>query len=107
VTLKSAEGVVAGTATEQVGGRFSLARWPVDQVVREQRLVSVAPSSAAGDAAVSLRVAGGPEIFLGTVRIREVTRVFAAPTLGRPLAARFGDLISLVGFDLSSPVASP
>ncbi|HLZ09248.1 MAG TPA: hypothetical protein VKT80_11705, partial [Chloroflexota bacterium] len=107
VTLTSANGQIVGNSTRPVGGTFSLPKWPLDRVVREQRLVEVAPSANAGDALVSLQVAGGPEISLGTIKIREVTRVFAAPTLGHPLTARFGQSISVVGFDLSAPVASP
>jgi hypothetical protein len=105
VSIKTSTGQIVGTGTGLVGGPFSSAKWPVNRAVREQRSVTVAASSAAGDAVVTIQVVGGAEIPLGTVKVRGVKREFTAPTLAHPLNARFGDSVSLVGYDLSASTA--
>jgi hypothetical protein len=106
VLVRAANGQVVGTVVGPIGGSYPADRWPLNQVVREQRIVALAASSAAGDATVSVQVPGGPEIPLGTVTVRDVKRDFAVPPLDHPLAAHFGDSVSLVGYDLSAPTAT-
>ena len=106
VRIRSADGKVIGTALGPVGGRFTSDRWPVNQAVREQRIIQVDAAAAAGPAIIFLQVGTAPEVSLGSINVREVKRVFSAPTLSHPLTARFGDSVSLDGYDLSATTAT-
>ncbi len=105
--LQAPGGQIIAEDTRPIGDSFPTDRWEPGNLIREQRLLKVPASAPSGPASLSLALAGGPSIPLGTATIRRIVREFTPPPTSHPLQAVLGEAIALVGYDLSADQARP
>ncbi|MGQ9765814.1 MAG: hypothetical protein ACUVSS_00495 [Anaerolineae bacterium] len=86
--------------------------WQAGDVVRGRQQLSLKPDMLAGDYQLTLRLADvagtaiSPPTTLGHVTVAGRPHVFEPPTqMGQHAGARFGDLATLLGYDLTPPAA--
>ncbi|MDP2726402.1 MAG: hypothetical protein Q8P59_02560, partial [Dehalococcoidia bacterium] len=96
-----------------VGGAYPTDKWQAAEVVRDQYALSVPMEAAPGPASlrVALTAAGKtvrPAATVASLTIQERIRIMDRPeAIQRPLDANLGNIVRLVGYDLSSDMAKP
>ena len=112
----------AAVDTRPVGGSYPTTRWQPGEVVRDRYALTIAADApdgsyrliaglycASDQRRLPLRglFARGDAVDLGTVQVQGRQRVFAAPAIQHPLAARLGSSVELLGYDLSAATVRP
>ena len=94
--------------------RYDTGLWQAGQVIQEKYRVPVPADLAAGRYELQAEVVSGDgrslttPLSLGTIEVVSPDRLFSLPDdVGQPLWLRFGDLVSLRGADLPTPVVTP
>lgn len=87
---------------------YPTTRWQTGDVWRGQGRLTLAPTVPAGTYRLDLRLSDGaetsPPVALGFIPVAGRPRVFEPPaTMGQRVSARFGDLATLLGYDLIPP----
>jgi hypothetical protein len=112
----------AAVDTRPVGGSYPTPRWQPGEVVRDRYALTIAADAPDGSYRLiagmyragdqrRLPLTGfmaiGDAVDLGTVQVQGRQRVFAVPASQHPLAARLGDRVELLGYDLSTAIVKP
>ncbi len=108
VVLRQGDTTLAEAADAPVQGRFPTGQWPVGEDVAEVRFLTV-PAGATGTARVEV-VLGEQRVLLDERELVDSGGRFDAPTPTVPVEVPFGDVATLVGFDvptLTNPNDSP
>ncbi len=100
VVLRQDDEILAEVAGDPVQGRFPTTRWPAGEVVAEVRYLMV-PAGASGTARVEV-VLGDQRVLLGERELVDSGAQFDEPNPTTPVEVPFGDVATLVGFDLTS-----
>lgn len=99
---------VASWELDPVPG-YPTTRWQGGDVWRGQGRLTLAPTVPAGTYRLDLRLRDGaetsPPVVVGFIEVVGRSRVFEPPaTMEQRVAARFGDLATLLGYDLTLPL---
>lgn len=88
-----------------LGSYYPISQWRAGDIVLEHTLLPLPADVAAGTAVLSLEISGR-RIPIGQLQIGASDHTFTPPDALTPLAAQFGDIARLVGFDLPQPTVT-
>jgi 4-amino-4-deoxy-L-arabinose transferase-like glycosyltransferase len=102
IELVDGEGGVAAEWVEEPA--LPTSAWQVDDVWRDWHALRIAPDVPSGTYQVRVRLSGpgldAGSAILGTIEIQGRPRLFERPAISHPLAARLGEGIYLLGYDM-------
>ena len=118
VDLVGEEGKISLWRGDPVQGRYPFRDWAGGQFVRDRYALRVPVDTAPGTWQLRLSLldgAGQPlptgegasSLLLGQVRVQATDRLWAPPPFDRPVGARLGGVVELVGYSLAPAEAAP
>lgn len=87
-----------------VHGSYPTSQWSEGEVVADRYAIQLGSRLPAGDYILYLRVEDiDARVSLGELMVRQSERLFETPPLDHAQTATFGEVVRLVGYDLSGP----
>jgi len=106
LSLKRSKETLVSETSSPVYGLYPTAEWGPNQIVLDWRELTIPATVSEGEATVEIAVEGYEPVKVATVAVEAVARTFEPPHIPVPTALALGDLVELVGYDLSEPVVS-
>jgi 4-amino-4-deoxy-L-arabinose transferase-like glycosyltransferase len=90
-----------------VYGRYPTLLWEPGETVLDWRELLVPPEIESGPAELQIYVPGNEPIVLAVLQIEAVPRTYDVPAMMHEVAAQFGEVAAIAGYDVSSLEAAP
>ena len=99
-------------------GTYPFARWQPPEFVRDRYALRLPTDTPAGDYALRVALvipgksafppaAGDEAVTLSTIHVQATDRLWEPPSYAHPVNARLGEVVELLGYDLSPTEANP